>query len=69
MKKLFCMILALIMVMSLCACGKKPSNHGQNDSFVNGNGTNQNAHTGNANDKAIQAALIGKFTFLNLSGS
>lgn len=65
MRKLFCMILALIMVMSLCACGKESSDHGQNDSFVNGNGTNQNAHTGNANVKAIQAALIGTWVPIN----
>ena len=41
MKKLFCMILAIIMLMSLCACGEKPSDHGPNDSSVNETGTNQ----------------------------
>ena len=42
MKKLFCMILALIMVLSLCACGQKnPSNNNNanNQTENNGNGT------------------------------
>lgn len=47
MRKLLCMILALIMVLSLCACGQQnpssdqsnngPSNNGQsNDEFLDG---------------------------------
>lgn len=68
MKKLLCMILALIMVMSLCACGNEPSDNGQDNSSVNGTGTNQNpsADTDSGteenvdpNKEAVKAVLIG----------
>lgn len=61
MKKLLCMILALIMVMSLCACGEGTPDNGS----VNETGSNQNVPTDNAdadadaNVEAIKAALTG----------
>ncbi len=59
MKKLLCMILALIMVMSLCACGEGTSDNGQNNSSVNAGadlGTNEDV---DPNIEAVKAVLVG----------
>ena len=78
MKKLLCMILVLITVMSLCACGKGPSDPGQDDSSVSGAGTNQTGAENNvaasdangaadtdANVEAVKAALTGTWLPIN----
>ena len=78
MKKLLCMILVLITVMSLCACGKGPSDPGQDDSSVSGAGTNQTGADNNvaasdangaadtdANVEAVKAALTGTWLPIN----
>lgn len=58
MKKLICMILALIMVMSLCACGEKASDNGQNNNSVNETGTSQNEST-DTSIEAVKDILVG----------
>lgn len=50
MKKLLCMILALVMVLSLCACGEGPADNGS----VNGNDTTGNDSTGQMTEDETQ---------------
>ena len=45
MKKLICMILALIMVMGLCACGEGATDNGRNNSTVSADSTTGNNST------------------------
>ena len=55
MKKLLCMILALIMVLSLCACGQETPNtndNANNQTNQNGeNNTNGNGATGEPSEE------------------